>query len=270
MSGIVRVLADAAALYRAAAEEFVARTGDAVRARGVATVALAGGSTPRGLYALLASDADGYRPRVPWEQIHLFWGDERHVPPDHADSNFRMAHEALLARVPVPPSHVHRVRAEHPDAGRVAEEYEGEIRGFFTGRGLMDGAFPRFDLVLLGMGPDGHTASLFPGTAMLHETERIVRAPWVPRLNAHRITLTPPALNRAAAVVFLVAGEEKAETLRAVLEGERQPDAYPSQVIRPSSGELLWLVERAAAARLSQSVTAMTGAPEGSRRGDRP
>lgn len=269
MSLSIRVLADAAGLYRAAAEEFVARTSPAARARGVVTVALAGGSTPRGLYALLATNPE-FRARVPWAETHFFWGDERHVPRDHPESNYRMAREAMLGRAPVPPSHVHRIRAEDPDAERVAREYEAEIREFFAAHGLMDGGLPRFDLVLLGMGPDGHTASLFPGTAAVSETERLVQAPWVPKLGAHRITLTPPALNRAAAVVFLVVGGDKAETLRAVLEGERRPDLYPSQGIRPSSGELLWLVERGAAARLTRPDAPVAGAPEGSRRGERP
>lgn len=251
---VIRVLADGVELARTAAEEFASRTAEAARAHGLATVALAGGSTPRALYALLAGDGDpSFRARIPWDRIHFFWGDERHVPPDHADSNYRMAHEALLSRVPAPPPHVHRVRAESPDAGAAADEYEREIRDFFTSRRLMAGAFPRFDLVLLGMGPDGHTASLFPGTAVVHERERIVGAPWVPKLRAHRITLTPLALNSAAAVIFLVSGEEKAETLRAVLEGERQPDLLPSQLIRPAAGELVWLMDRAAAQRLRHS-----------------
>lgn len=251
----IHVLADGVELARTAAEKFAARTAEAVRAHGLATVLLAGGSTPRMLYALLAGDGDpSFRARVPWDRIHFFWGDERHVPPDHADSNYRMTHEALLSRVPAPPAHVHRVRAESPDAGAAADEYEREIRDFFTSRRLMAGAFPRFDLVLLGMGPDGHTASLFPGTAVVHEKDRMVAAPWVPKLRAHRITLTPPVLNSATAVVFLVSGEEKAEALREVLEGDRRPDRYPSQMIRPEQGELVWLVERTAARLLRYRV----------------
>ena len=259
---VIRVVAGLPELYRVAAEEFVARTARAVGARGLATVALAGGSTPRGLYGLLAGDNDtSFRARVPWHAVHFFWGDERHVPPDHPDSNYRMAREALLSRVPVPPRNVHRIPTENPDATAAAAAYEQELSSFFTGGGRGSGPFPRFDLVLLGMGSDGHTASLFPGTAVVHEKERLVGAPWVATLNTYRVTLTPPVLNHAAAVVFLVSGGDKAETLRAVLEGEDQPDVYPSQVIRPEAGELIWLVERTAAAFLPTHCGAMRDKP---------
>lgn len=251
MTPAVRVLPDAPAVQRAAAEEVTARIAAAVAARGAAFVALAGGSTPRGLYALLADPGEPYRARVPWAALHVFWGDERHVPPDEAESNYRMAREALLAHVPVPPAHVHRIPAEEADAERAAARYAATLREVFGAHGRLQGDWPRFDLVLLGMGADGHTASLFPGTDAVHETARPVAAPWVPALGRHRITLTPPVLNRAAAVVFLVTGAEKAEALAAVLEGPRRPDVYPSQVVRPEAGALLWLVDRAAAARLA-------------------
>lgn len=243
---VVRIFPDATALNRAAAEAFAARTDAAVQARRVSTVALAGGSTPRALYGLLAGDAS-FRARIPWGGIHFFWGDERHVPPDDPESNYRMAHEAMLSRVPVPAANVHRIPTENPDAAAAADAYEREVRDFFTVRGLMREGFPRFDLVLLGMGADGHTASLFPGTAAVHETNRMVTASWVPKLRSYRVTLTPPVLSNAAAVVFLVSGAEKAETLRAVLEGEWRPEVHPSQAIRPEQGELLWLVDHAAA-----------------------
>ncbi|OGB91262.1 MAG: 6-phosphogluconolactonase [candidate division NC10 bacterium RBG_16_65_8] len=155
-----------------------------------------------------------------------------------------MADEALLSHVPVPPGNVHRIPAETPDADKAAEEYANALRQFF---GLARGQFPRFDLVLLGMGPDGHTASLFPGTDAVREHTTIVVAPWIEKFHAHRITLTPPALSNAVAVMFLVSGEEKAETLRAVLDGAYQPDRFPVQVLRPVDGTLLWLVDRAAA-----------------------
>ncbi|MBI3456353.1 MAG: 6-phosphogluconolactonase [Candidatus Rokubacteria bacterium] len=242
---VVRIFPDATALNRAAAETFAARTDAAVQARGVSTVALAGGSTPRALYGLLAGDAS-FRARIPWGGTHFFWGDERHVPADDPASNYRMAHEAMLSRVPVPAANVHRIPTENPDAAAAADAYERELRDFFTVRGLMREGFPRFDLVLLGMGADGHTASLFPGTAAVHETNRMVTASWVPKLRSHRVTLTPPVLSNAAAVIFLVSGEEKAETLRAVLEGEWLPAVHPSQAIRPEQGALLWLVDRAA------------------------
>jgi len=240
----IRILADGEELCRVAAEEFVRLADEGVRARGRFAVALSGGSTPKALYRLLACERGGSRERVPWGHIHVFWGDERHVPPDHPDSNFRMAYEAMLSRVPIPPSNVHRIPAENPDAGRVAEEYARTLREFF---GLAGGQLPRFDLILLGLGSDGHTASLFPRTDAADEPTRLAAAPWVEKLNAHRITLTPPVLNNAAHVIVLVSGEEKAETLRAVLEGEYQPDRFPAQVVRPVDGRLVWMVDRAAA-----------------------
>ncbi len=244
----VRVLATPADLSLAAADEFARRADAAVGARGAFTVALSGGSTPRGLYEVLAGDGPApFRQQVPWAHIHVFWGDERHVPPDHPESNYGTAREALLSRVPILPEHIHRIPAERPEAGQAAEEYARTLRAYFR---LADGQWPRFDLVLLGMGPDGHTASLFPGSPVLRERARLVCAPWVERLCAYRITLTPPVLNHAACVLFLVAGEDKADTLRAVLHGEFQPDRLPAQVVRPTHGELMWLVDQAAARRL--------------------
>jgi 6-phosphogluconolactonase len=251
----IRVLPDAPAAQRAAAEEFTARTEAAVRAHGAAFVALSGGSTPRGLHALLADPLEPFRARVPWPRLHVFWGDERPVPPDHPDSNYRMAHDTLLGRVPIPPAHVHRVAGEDPDPTTAAARYARDLRETFATHGRLEAGWPRFDLAILGLGADGHTASLFPGTDAVHEATHLVAAPWVAKLDSHRITLTPPVLNRADTVLFLVTGSDKAETLAAVLEGPSRPDAYPSQAIRPETGALLWLVDRAAAARL--------GAPTG-------
>lgn len=247
----VRVLPDVAAVQRAAAEEFTQRTEAAVRARAAAFVTLSGGSTPRGLHTLLADPAEPFRTRVPWARLHVFWGDERPVPPDHPDSNYRMAHDTLLRHVAVPPAQVHRIAGEDPDPARAAERYARELREVFAAPGRLEAGWPRFDLVILGMGADGHTASLFPGTDAVHEATRLVVALWVAKLGSHRITLTPPVLNAADAVVFLVTGGDKAETLAAVLEGPWQPDVYPSQVIRPRAGAPIWLVDRAAAARLA-------------------
>ena len=213
------------------------------------TIALSGGSTPRGLHALLAGDP-AIRDRLPWHHLHFFWGDERHVPPDHPQSNYRMAHESLFSLAPVPLENIHRVPAEEPDAALAAEKYERELRTFF---GLEVGQLPRFDCILLGMGPDGHTASLFPGTAALHETKRLVVANWVEKFTTYRITLTVPVLNHAHLVVFLVSGHEKAEALKEVLQGDRQPDRFPAQLIRPDPGQLLWIVDRAAARLLTNS-----------------
>jgi len=247
----VRLLEDPDHLYRAAADEFGRRAAESVEARGIFTVALSGGSTPRGLYALLAREGpDGFRDQVPWQRIRFFWGDERHVPPDHPDSNYRLAHETLLSRVPVPASHIHRIPAERPDASEAAEEYARTLREHVRPG---DGGLPRLDLVLLGMGPDGHTASLFPGSGAVHERERLVAAPWVEKLRAYRITLTPPVLNNAACVLFLVAGADKAETLQAVLSEGDHPDRFPARIIRPTNGELLWLVDRMAGRRLAGS-----------------
>ncbi len=249
MKPAVQVVPDAEALYRAGAAEFVRLAGEAVRARGAFTVALSGGSTPKGLYALLATDPT-WRRQLSWDAIHVFWGDERHVPPDHPDSNYRMAREAMLSRVPIPPANVYRIKSEHPDAGRAAEAYEQTLRDFFQTSG---GQPPRFDLILLGLGPEAHTASLFPGTKALHETERLVVSNWVGKFFAERITMTPPVLNTAARVVFLVSGGEKALPLKGVLEGRYEPEQLPAQLIRPASGSLLWLVDRAAASLLDAS-----------------
>jgi 6-phosphogluconolactonase len=242
----IQIVADAEALCRAGAAEFVRRAGEAVQAKGACTVALSGGSTPEGLYELLASDPT-FRGQVPWEKIHLFWGDERHVPPDHADSNYRMANEAMLSKAPIPPANVHRIKSENPDASKAAEEYEPTLRAFFH---LTAGQFPRFDLVFLGLGPEAHTASLFPGTKALHEMGRLVVSTWVGKFYTDRITMTPPTLNNAACIIFLVSGDDKALPLKAVLEGNYEPEQLPAQLIRPSHGKLLWLVDRAAASLL--------------------
>ena len=245
----IEILDDPEAMTRRAAEEFVRLAEDAVRAKGRFTVALSGGSTPRGLYTLLASEGAPYRSRVPWGRTHFFWGDERHVPADHPESNFRMVHEALLSRAPVPAENIHRIRAENPDAETAARDYETSLRDFF---GLKAGEPPRFDLVLLGMGADGHTASIFPGTGVIAEADRLVAASWVEKFSAHRITLTPPVLNNAACVLFVVGGAEKADALRAVLSGAFNPDRFPAQVVLPAKGSLHWLVDRAAAGRLEK------------------
>ena len=211
-------------------------------------MALSGGSTPKKMFAMLANDA-ALRNRMPWCRVHFFWGDERHVPPDHTDSNFRMTNEVMLSRVPVPPENIHRIRAENPDAGKAAEDYEQELREFFM---LGPEQLPPFDCVFLGMGTDGHTASLFPGTKALQERKRLVVPNWVDKFQSYRITLTPPVLNNADLVIFLVSGEEKAQPLRTVLEGQKQPDRLPSQLIEPTHGKLLWLVDRAAAGLLKR------------------
>jgi 6-phosphogluconolactonase len=229
---------------REGATEFTRRVRNAVQERGASAVALAGGTTPRGLYERLAAGGGAPGPDpVPWDRVHLFWGDERHVPPEHPESNYRMALDSLLSKVPVPSANIHRIRAEEPDARRAAAEYERELRAFFR---LGTDQTPRFDLVLLGMGVDGHTASLFPGSEALRETSRLVAAPVIEKQGSRRITLTPRVFNNSACVMFLVTGSAKAGTLRDVLEGEHEPDRLPAQIIRPLQGDLLWIVDRAA------------------------
>ncbi|HEU4401443.1 MAG TPA: 6-phosphogluconolactonase [Candidatus Polarisedimenticolia bacterium] len=249
----IRLLADAGELARAGAGEFARLAREAIRGRGAFRVALSGGSTPRLLYTTLAGEGAGsiFRSLVAWEKVHLFWGDERAVPPDHPDSNYRMACETLLSRLPVPAAQVHRIRGELPEAAEAAADYERTLVDRFK---VAPGSRPRFDLVLLGLGADGHTASLFPGSEALRETTRLVAAPWIESLKARRITLTLPVLNNAACVLFLVAGEEKAAALRSVLSEDRPPEEIPARGIRPAKGSLVFLVDRAAARLLPASL----------------
>ena len=240
----IRILKTAAELFEAAAAEFAAQASQAVRASGRFTVALSGGSTPKALYSLLAT-----KPNIPWDKIYFFWGDERHVPPDHPESNYRMANEALLSKVPVRPENIFRIHAEEKDAAAAALQYEQALKDFFH---LSPGQFPRFDLVLLGIGTDGHTASLFPGTAALNETQRLVVANWVPKFSAHRLTFTFPVLNAAACVIFLASGPDKAAILHEVLENSSAD--LPSQRVHPSNGKLLWLIDGPAATALSRPI----------------
>jgi 6-phosphogluconolactonase len=233
-------------LFGAAAEEVIRTANKAVAQNGRFTIALSGGSTPKNLYNLLATNA---RTALPWDRMFFFWGDERHVPPDDPDSNYRMADEAMLSKIPVAAGNVFRMPTENPDAAAVAESYEKTIRQFFK---LQPGEFPRFDLVLLGMGPDGHTASLFPGTAALQEKTRLVVANWVEKLKTHRLSFTLPVLNAAHCVVFLVGGTDKATVLRAVLEEDGPGEQNPAKLVNPTDGALIWLVDRAAASALSK------------------
>ena len=243
----VRVVEDLDELARAAAEEVARAASESIAEHGRFTIALSGGSTPKSLHRLLADENEPYRARIDWARVHVFWGDERHVPPTDPESNFGMAHDTLLSKVPVSLDHIHRVRAENPDAARAADEYAWTLRSAFD---LDEGDIPRFDLLLMGIGPEGHTASLFPGSEALREQRRLVVAPWVEKLHTFRITMTPPVLNAAARMLVLVSGEEKAEALHAVLEGERDPERWPAQILDPV-GRLLWLVDRAAAQRLT-------------------
>ncbi len=235
-------------LFQVAGDEVIHAASDAVAQRGRFTIALSGGSTPRSLFTLIAANASS---TLPWGQMFFFWGDERHVPPDDPDSNYRMAKETLLSKVPVPPANIFRIPAENPDAAAAADAYEQTLRKFFA---LAPGEFPRFDLILLGMGPDGHTASLFPETAALREKSRLVVANRVEKLKTIRITLTLPVLNTARCVAFLVSGIDKAGALHEVLEGNGPAEKYPAKLVRPAEGKLIWFVDRAAASGLSTAA----------------
>ena len=236
----IEILKSADDLARAAATHFVTKSRESISKNGRFTVALSGGSTPKRLYELLADPKEAFRDQLAWEKILFFWSDERHVPPDHPESNYRMTCEALLSRVPVAKDNVHRVAGENPNASEAAEQYEETLKTV-TGEAL-----PQLDLILLGLGPDGHTASIFPGSEVLQETKRLVAAPWVEKFKSYRITMTLPLLNNGASVVFLVSGDEKAEIVREVLEG---PEQYPAQAVKPK-GELLWLLDQRAAVRV--------------------
>lgn len=237
----LHVFDDKKQLAEAAARDFAERAAEAIESSGRFAVALAGGSTPEATYKLLAAE---YADEIDWTKVHAFFGDERSVPPDDEDSNYRMVREALLDQVPI--GSVHRMKGELlPDDA--AMQYEEELREFFGSLGKE----PEFDLIQLGIGEDGHTASLFPNTPALEVTDRWVAQNPVPKLETVRTTLTLPVINAAKAVSFLVAGEGKAEALKEILEGDGDPRDYPSRLVQPA-GELNWMVDRAAAEMLER------------------
>ena len=246
---------DEKALTRAAADEIVAAAADAIERRGRFWLALSGGSTPRRLYELLVEDR--YRARIAWSKLELFWSDERAVAPDHPRSNFRMAREAMLDTLALRADQVHRMPAERGDLEAAAREHQAELARI---SGVPpDGAPPRFDVVLLGLGPDAHTASLFPGSGALAERER-----WIVHARASaepvdRLTFTFPLLNAARLLLVLVAGASKAPALAEVLEGARDPERLPAQGLEPCDGRVLWLVDAAAAGGLKRSHLEVAG-----------
>lgn len=246
----IRILADGAAIAKRAAQEFVQAAAAAVREHDAFNVALAGGSTPKALYSLLATDPS-LRSQVPWEKLHLFFGDERHVGPCDPDSNFRMATEAMISRVQLTKDQVVRIKGEYPDAEQAAREYEQALQSYFK---LKPGEYPRFDLLFAGMGNEGHTLSLFPGTKALHADSRIVVRNWIGKLYTERITLTAPAASNAARILFMVTGADKACALKAVLEGPFEPEQLPAQLLQPKNGKLLWLVDAAAGSILTSGT----------------
>ena len=242
-----KVAADAAALAAESAERYTSAAEKAAALRGRARIAISGGSTPKAAFGLLADPKHPWRGRMPWDKLDLFWVDERCVPPDHADSNYRMTREAMLDKVPLKPEQVHRMEGELEPAVAAAR-YESLLRNVFRLEGAES---PRFDLVALGMGPDGHTASLFPHTEAIHEMGRLVTANHVPQQkDSWRLTLTWPVINQASAVFFEIGGADKAQVLHEVLTGPRDPERLPSQLIWPASGILPMVLDQAAAALL--------------------
>ncbi|MDQ3063503.1 MAG: 6-phosphogluconolactonase [Acidobacteriota bacterium] len=230
-----------------AAEKFVEIANKAIEENGRSTVALAGGSTPKSLYQLLSSD--NFKDQMDWTKVIFFFGDERNVLPGDAESNFRMANENLFLPLHISVENVFRWQTELRNTEKIAENYEDSAKVFFA---LNDDELPRFDLILLGIGGDGHTASLFPFTEALNEKEIIAVANPIEQLDTTRLTLTFPVINNAANVIFLVKGADKAETLKTVLEGKLQPEKFPAQSIKPENGELFWLVDEQAAALLKR------------------
>ena len=250
-----RIYDDGEALARAAAEHFSERVAQVVARRGRARIAVSGGSTPKRTFALLADRDEPYGRELPWDKLELFWVDERAVGPDDADSNYRMTREELLSKVALPPAQVHRMEGEL-DPEEAAAKYESAIRASFR----LEGAeLPRFDLLWLGMGDDGHTASLFPHTEGLQELGRIVIANHVPQKDTWRITLTAPVINEALEVIFLIGGEDKAAPLERVLYGEYDPETTPAQLVQPKNGSLTFLLDKAAASRLPKPDADGTG-----------
>lgn len=243
MAATLKVFPDEKDLAEGTAEKIGALLNERLAVHDFASLVLSGGSTPRTVYRILG---ERYHTSVPWEKVHFFWGDERCVPPEDARSNFRMAHEELLNKLKIPTGNIHRITSEK-DPVVAAVEYEQELRRVVpSGDGL-----PVCDLVLLGLGDDGHTASLFPGTTAIAEKKKLVTHVVVPELNAHRITMTFPVINNAMTVLFLVSGASKATTLKGVLE-ERN-ESFPATHVHPGHGDVIWFLDEGAASRLRSS-----------------
>ena len=249
-----RVFENLEQVGEATADEFVARARRAIEHHGRFTVALSGGNTPKALHRVLVERTAKDPGVIDWSRVQVFFGDERHVPPDHPDSNFRMANETLLSKVPIPKPNIHRMLCEKP-ADQAAAEYDRELVAAFKLKG--EDQLPRFDFILLGMGPDGHTASLFPGTEAVQELEKRVAANWVPKLNTWRVTFTRPVLNQAECALLMVTGQDKVSALHEVV-GQGSPDTYPVKYVQPTHGELIWILDRAAAAGLTSKQSAIS------------
>ena len=238
--GQLLVVPDAPSLFEAAAELLVNSATEAIAQRGRFSVALSGGSTPKALYQLLATDP--WRTRVDWSRTHVFWGDERWVPSTDKDSNYRMTHESLLSKLPIPSANIHRIETDSGEPQESAAKYEQEICRVLGPR-------PRFDLILLGLGTNGHTASLFPHCPALAVRDRLVVSDYIEEVKMHRITFTVPLINDAQCDMFLVSGPDKADVFHKILLGPHDPQCLPSQLIEPQNGTLIWLADEAAAAR---------------------
>jgi 6-phosphogluconolactonase len=241
----IRVFSTPNELFEYAAQTFATQATEAIQARDRFTVALSGGSTPKNLYSLLAQK----NAAIPWDKVYFFWGDERHVPPDDLESNYRMVRESLLSRVPIPAANVFRVHGENLDAAAAAAEYEETLRNVFK---LKPGELPKFDLILLGLGPDAHTASLFPGTKALNERSRLVVSNRVEKFKTDRITFTVPVLNNARVVTFLASGKDKTPAVASVFDPKTDPEQFPAKLVQPVDGKLVWLLDRDAAGSLDQ------------------
>src|SRR5690349_13184147 len=241
----IAIYPDTDILSHEAAQYIVRVAQESIVTHGRFTLALSGGNTPKKLYGLLASEP--YVSQIDWNLVEIFWSDERCVPPDSPDSNYHMAQEVLLSKVPIPANQIHRTPADEADRDAASEAYAQEMRNVFGTNGV-----PKFDLIQLGMGPEGHTASLFPHQASLHEQQRLVMPVSVPKPPPARLTFTPPLLNAATRVLFLVTGADKVDAVQAVLEGDHQPDEYPAQIVQPPRGDVTWMLDNAAAARLSK------------------
>ena len=241
----VIIYPDADMLSHEAAQYIVRLAQESIVSHGRFTCALSGGSTPRKLYGLLGSEP--YRSQIDWALVELFWSDERCVPPDDAESNYHMAQQVLISKIPIPADQVHRMPADQPDGNVASLAYTRDMQSTFGTDGV-----PSFDLIQLGMGPEGHTASLFPHQPSLHEQQRLVMPVVVPKPPPPRLTFTPRILNAAKQVLFLVTGAEKADAVHAVLEGGYQPDEYPAQIVQPVKGEVTWMLDKEAAGKLNK------------------
>ena len=239
----IAIYPDIHTLSLQAAQYTVRIASESIADSGRFTIALAGGTTTGELYGLLGSEP--FRSQIDWRLVHIFWGDERCVPHNSPDSNSYLVQEVLLNKISIPESQIHRMPADQPDRDAASQAYTVEMQHTFRTNGI-----PGFDLIHLGMGPEGHTASLFPHQASLHEKQRLVMPVSVPKPPPDRLTFTPPLLNAARNVLFLVTGSEKADALQAVLEGEYQPEEYPAQIVRPTNGEVVWMLDKNAAKNL--------------------